>query len=46
MTGQKVFEQAVNGDRVDINMESLPQGVYITNVRTKEGNEIVKVVKQ
>ena len=45
-TGQKVFEQAVNGDRFDINIESLPQGVYITNVRTKEGNEIVKVVKQ
>ena len=46
ITGQKVFEQSFNGDRVNINIETLPKGVYITNVRTKEGNEIVKLVKQ
>lgn len=46
ITGQKVFEQTLNGDKVVINLTSLPKGIYMMNVTTKEGNETIKVVKQ
>lgn len=46
ITGQKVFEQTMNGNKVVINLTSLPNGIYMMNVTTKEGNETVKVVKQ
>jgi hypothetical protein len=46
ITGQKVFEQTMNGNKVVINLTSLPKGIYMMNVTTKEGNETVKVVKQ
>ena len=46
LIGQKVFEQTVNGDKVVINLTSLPEGVYMMNVTTKEGKETIKVVKQ
>lgn len=44
--GQKVMEQKVRGDEANLNLESLPEGFYMMQIRTEGHDEMVKVVKR
>ena len=46
LTGAKVYERNVNGERAMIEMGNLPQGLYLLNILTDDGVRTVKVVKQ
>ena len=46
ITGVTVFESDINGDKIMIDMEKLPQGLYLLNVQTREGAKVTKVMKQ
>ena len=46
LTGAKVYERNVNGEKAVIEMENLPQGLYLLNILTDDGVRTVKVMKQ
>ena len=46
LTGTKVYESIVHGDSMIINMEHLPQGLYLLSILTDNGTRTIKVVKQ
>ena len=46
LTGAKVYERLVNGEKVVIEMGDLPQGLYLLNILTEDGVRTVKVMKQ
>ena len=46
LTGAKVMERPVNGERAMIEMGNLPQGLYLLTIMTDEGIRTVKVMKQ
>jgi hypothetical protein len=46
LTGAKVYECFVNGEKAMIGMENLPQGLYLLNILTDDGIRTVKVMKQ
>ena len=46
ITGMKLQELDTQGDRVSINMEQLPSGLYLLNIQSDEGYRTVKVMKQ
>lgn len=45
VTGACVYERLTKRDEIEINMTSLPQGLYILIVQTEEGISVKKVVK-
>lgn len=44
--GSKVLSQTGKGDRFHINLESLPKGIYVLHVRTKQGMSSSKLIKE
>ena len=46
ITGVRVFESTANHSEVEVDMTSLPQGLYILRVLTKDGNVARKVIKE
>jgi hypothetical protein len=46
LTGAKVYERPVHGDKVVIEMWDLPQGLYLLNILTDNGVRTVKVMKR
>ena len=46
ITGATVFDSAITGDGIVIDMANLPQGLYLLRVCTDEGVKVEKVVKQ
>ena len=46
ITGVTIYESDITGDKMMIDMEKLPQGLYLLNVQTKEGAKVTKVMKQ
>ena len=44
--GVLVDDRDVDGDQVEINMERLPDGLYLLNAYTAEGLKVFKVMKQ
>ena len=46
ITGVCVFESAANQNTLEVDMSSLPQGMYIMRVLTKDGIEARKVIKE
>ncbi len=46
ITGVTIFESDVTDDKIVIDMQNLPHGLYLLNVQTKEGTKVTKVMKQ
>ena len=46
ITGVTVFESDITNDEIMIDMENLPQGIYLLNVQAKQGIKVIKVMKQ
>ena len=46
VTGACVYESQLKHNEVNIDMTSLPQGLYFLSVRTEKGTNFIKVVKQ
>jgi hypothetical protein len=46
ITGATVFDSAITGNSIVIDMASLPQGLYLLRVCTDEGVKVNKVVKR
>ena len=46
ITGASIFDSAVTGDEIVIDMARLPQGLYFLSVQTEEGMRVRKVVKK
>lgn len=46
ITGATVFDSAITGDGIVIDMANQPQGLYLLRVCTDEGVKVEKVVKQ
>ena len=46
LTGAKVYEHPAQGEKVMIEMENLPQGLYLLNLLTNDGITTIKVMKQ
>jgi hypothetical protein len=46
LTGATVFDSDITGNGVVIDMESMPQGLYLLRVCTDEGVKVEKVVKR
>ncbi|MBP6623798.1 MAG: CotH kinase family protein [Chitinophagaceae bacterium] len=44
--GSKVITQTGKGDRFIMNIQSLPQGIYVLHVRTKQGMSSTKLIKE
>ena len=46
ITGATVFDSDITGDEFVIDMERMPQGLYLLRVCTDEGVKVEKVVKR
>ena len=46
ITGARVFESAINLNKLEIDMTTMPQGLYFMRVQTKEGIAIRKLIKE
>ena len=46
ITGATVFDSDITGDGFVIDMESMPQGLYLLKVLSDEGVKVEKVVKR
>ena len=44
--GTMVYGSDVFGDHAEVNMEKLPDGLYLVNIHTKEGLKVIKVMKR
>ena len=44
--GTLVYGSDVFGDHAEVNMEKLPDGLYLVNIHTKEGLKVIKVMKR
>ena len=46
LLGQKVLDWPVEGDKVTLDTESLPKGIYLLQVMTKDGVDTMRIVKE
>ena len=46
LLGQKVLDRPVEGDVVSLSIETLPKGVYLMQVMTKDGVDTMRIVKE